>query len=355
MQMSFRWYGIGNDSISLDYIKQIPGMKEIVWALHKKNPGEVWTEDEISREIKILQDKGFRGSVVESVNIHDDIKLGLPTRDEYIDNYKETLINLAKHGVKVVCYNFMPIFDWTRSDLFHPLEDGSTALYFEKDKIMSFEPTELLSIFNNNTTNFTLPGWEPERMNRIKELFEAYENITEDKLRENFKYFIDAIVPVCEKWDIKMAIHPDDPPFSIFGLPRLVNNCENIEKLLSVNNSKYNCLTFCTGSLGSDNNNDLVEMLYKFQDRIPFMHIRNVRVDSSGNFSEVSHLNSDGTVNIIGIMKVLSEINYDGFVRPDHGRHIFGENATNVRPGYGLYDRAMGAMYLRGCWDMAKL
>lgn len=354
MKMSFRWYGRGNDPIPLSYVRQIPGMEEIVWALHDKAAGELWTEEEIKEEISYIESQGLKATIVESVNIHDDIKLGLSTRDGYIDTYKETLKNLAKHGVKVVCYNFMPIFDWTRTDMFHPLPDGSTALFFDKAKIMSINPQELVDMVEKESHGLTLPGWELERLARIKDLFVAYEGFDDDKLRENFKYFIDAIIPTCEEFDIKMAIHPDDPPFSIFGLPRLVNHVENIYKLLAVNTSPYNGLIFCIGSLGADPNNKLVEMINRYQDRIHFMHVRNVRVDPSGDFSEVSHRTQDGTVDITGVMAALVEFAYDGYIRPDHGRHIFGEDSSTVRPGYGLYDRVLGAMYLTGSWDMAQ-
>lgn len=354
MKMSFRWYGRDNDPISLAYIRQIPAMEEVVWALHNKQAGELWTEAEIQAEIAYIESQGLKATIVESVNIHDDIKLGLPTRDAYIETYKECLKNLGKNGVKVVCYNFMPIFDWTRTDMFHPLADGSTALFFDKEKILSLDPQELVDMVEKESNGLTLPGWEPERLARIKELFAAYEGFTDDRLRENFKYFIDAIIPTCEEYDIKMAIHPDDPPFSIFGLPRLVNNRDNIAKLLAVNPSPYNGLTFCTGSLGSDPHNDVVAMLEEFIQRAHFMHVRNVRVDPNGDFSEVSHRTADGTVDITGIMNVLAKHDYQGYIRPDHGRHVFGENASNVRPGYGLYDRAMGATYLVGSWDMAK-
>lgn len=354
MKMSFRWYGRGNDPITLDYIRQIPGVEEIVWALHEKQAGELWTKEEIKAEISYIESYGLKGTVVESVNIHEDIKLGLPTRDGYIETYKECLKNLAENGVETVCYNFMPIFDWTRTDMFHPLKDGSTALFFDKAKILAADPQELVDMVERESHGLTLPGWEPERLARIKDLFAAYEGFDDDRLRENFKYFMDAIIPTCEAYDIKMAIHPDDPPFAIFGLPRLVNNEANITKLLAANPSPYNGLTFCTGSLGSDPANDVVELLKKFRGRVHFMHVRNVRVDPNGDFSEVSHRTQDGTVDITGIMKVLSDTDFAGCIRPDHGRHVFGENAANVRPGYGLYDRAMGAMYLTGSWDMAR-
>lgn len=354
MKMSFRWYGRGNDPIPLSYVRQIPAMEEVVWALHDKAAGELWTEEEIKEEIAYIESQGLKATIVESVNVHEDIKLGLDTRDEYIETYKATLKNLAKNGVKVVCYNFMPIFDWTRTDMFHPLSDGSTALFFDKAKILSIDPQELVDMVEKESHGLTLPGWEPERLARIKDLFVAYQGFDDDRLRENFKYFIDAIIPTCEEFDIKMAIHPDDPPFSIFGLPRLVNHVENIDKLLAVNPSVYNGLTFCTGSLGANPANQLVDMIKKYYERIHFMHIRNVRVDANGDFSEVSHRTADGTVDITGVMSVLAEFDYTGYVRPDHGRHIFGEDASNVRPGYGLYDRALGAMYLTGSWDMAK-
>lgn len=354
MKMSFRWYGRSNDPIPLAYIRQIPAMEEIVWALHDKAAGELWSESEIKEEVAYIESQGLKATIVESVNIHDDIKLGLSTRDHYIEIYKKTLENLAKNGVKVVCYNFMPIFDWTRTDMFHPLEDGSTALFFDKEKIFSINPQELIDMVEKESNGLTLPGWEPERLARIKDLFAAYEGFDDNRLRDNFKYFIDAIIPTCEKFDIKMAIHPDDPPFSIFGLPRLVNNVENIDRLLATNSSQYNGLTFCTGSLGVDTQNNLVEMIQKYKDRIHFMHVRNVRVEQNGDFSEVSHRTQDGTVDITGVMQALAKCNFGGYIRPDHGRHVFGENSTNVRPGYGLYDRAMGAMYLTGSWDMAN-
>ena len=224
MKMSFRWYGQGNDPISLDDIRQIPGVEEIVWALHDKQAGELWSEQEVQKAVHYIENHGLKATIVESINIHEDIKLGLPTRDAYIETYKENLKNLGKNGVKVICYNFMPIFDWTRTEMFHPLSDGSTALFFDKEKIMSIDPQELVEIVEKESRGLTLPGWEPERLIKIKELFDAYQGFTDDKLRENFNYFIDAIMPTCEEYDIKMAIHPDDPPFSIFGLPRLANS-----------------------------------------------------------------------------------------------------------------------------------
>src|SRR5690606_31790162 len=178
-------------------------VKGIVWALHQKAAGELWTKEEIKEEADYIQSKGFHIDVVESVNVHEDIKLGVGNRDLYIDNYKQTIRNLAEIGVKVICYNFMPIFDWTRTDMFHPLEDGSTALYFDKEKVQNLDPQQLVKTVSE-ASDLTLPGWEPERMARIAELFEAYKEVDEQKLWDNLRYFLDAIIPVAEEAGIRM-------------------------------------------------------------------------------------------------------------------------------------------------------
>lgn len=215
MQMTFRWYGDGNDSVTLEQIRQIPGVEGIVWALHHKQPGEVWEPEEIAAEAAKIERAGFNIDVVESVNVHDDIKIGRPTRDRYIENYKETLRNLADAGVKVVTYNFMPVFDWTRTDLFHPLPDGSTALYYQKNQIRE-DPMEMADYILKGCKGYTMPGWEPERMAKLRELFDAYAPVTKEKLWENLQYFLEAIMPTCEETGIKMAIHQDDPPLGYF-------------------------------------------------------------------------------------------------------------------------------------------
>ena len=293
MQMTFRWYGEGNDSITQEQIRQIPGVTGLVWALHDKPAGEVWEIHEIEKMRQQIEGHGFHMEVVESVNVHDDIKIGLPSRDRYIETYKQTLRNLSKFGVKVVTYNFMPIFDWTRTDLFHPLEDGSTALYYEKDKIM----------------------------------------------------------PVCHETGIRMAIHPDDPPWDIFGLPRLLVDKASIERFLAMAEDDHNCLCLCSGSLVAAVDNDIPDQIRSPCSRIAFAHIRNVKHYPNGDFSEVSHRDCDGDVGILEIMRAYHDCGFDGYIRPDHGRHIWGEEC---RPGYGLYDRALGIMYMWGCWDMLE-
>ena len=347
MQMTFRWYGEGNDSITQEQIRQIPGVTGLVWALHDKAAGEVWEVAEIEKMRRQIEDYGFNMDVVESVNVHDDIKIGLPSRDQYIENYKQTLRNLAKFGVKVVTYNFMPIFDWTRTDLFHPMEDGSTALYYEKAKIQQ-DYKEMADYILKNLHGMTFPGWEPERMAKLDALFEAYRPVTKEKLWDNLKYFLEGILPVCHETGIKMAIHQDDPPWDIFGIPRLLVDKEAIGHLLSMVDDPYNCLCLCSGSLGADRNNDIIR---SYCDRIAFAHIRNVRHFPNGDFTEASHRDCDGDVGIVEIMRAYHDCGFDGYIRPDHGRHIWGEQC---RPGYGLYDRALGIMYLWGCWDMLE-
>lgn len=351
MQMTWRWYGEGNDKIKLSDIRQIPGVEGIVWALHDKLPGEIWEPDEIAPVKKQLDRYGFNMDVVESVNVHDDIKIGLPSRDLYIENYIKTIRNLAQFGVKVICYNFMPVFDWTRTELFHALGDGSTALYYEASSIHD-DPKEMADYILNNLHGMTFPGWEPERMAKLDELFLKYRDVTKEKLWENLKYFLEAVMPACKETGIKMAIHPDDPPWDIFGLPRLLTDEEAIDRFLKMVDDPLNCLTLCSGSLNADPKNNVADIIQKHCDRIAFAHIRNVKHYPNGDFSEVSHRDRDGDTGILEILKAYHDCGFKGYIRPDHGRHLWDETPGNVRPGYGLYDRALGVMYMLGVWDM---
>ena len=350
MKMGWRWYGLNNDDITLDHIRQIPGVTSIVWSLHDKVAGEKWEFERIKEVTDYIKSKGFDAEVVESVNIHDDIKIGKPTRDKYIDIYIDTIRKLAKVGVKVICYNFMPVFDWTRTDLYKSLPDGSNALFYEKKLVENITPEEMTERVLNGFGGKTMPGWEPERLAKLSELFREYKDITEDKLLENFKYFMEKIIPVCEEVDIKMAIHSDDPPWPIFGLPRIVRSADHIRKLLSTVDSPYNGLTLCTGSLGSSLDNNIPEMIREFKDRIHFTHIRNVKIFENGDFIETSHRDCEGNVDLVEVLKAYHEIEFEGYIRPDHGRHLWGEE-KHCRPGYGLYDRALGVMYILGIWD----
>lgn len=350
MDIGFRWYGEGNDNVELSNIKQIPGAKQIVWALHHKPAGDIWEKEEIQSEIQLIESYGFKAEVVESVNVHEDIKLGLPTREEYISNYIETIKNLGEAGVKVICYNFMPVFDWVRTDLAKKMVDGSTALFYEKDLLNDASPQDIIERVLQNP-EFTMPGWEPERLNKIEQTIQQYENVTEDDLFSNLQYFLERVIPICKEHDVRLAVHPDDPPWSVFNLPRIVSNKEQLQRILSLVDEEHNGLTLCSGALGANKENDVPSMIYAFQDRIHFAHVRNVYRYENGDFIESSHREEDGSVPITDIMNAYYDINYKGCIRPDHGRHIWNEEG---RPGYGLYDRALGIMYMLGIWDQKR-
>ncbi|HWL11414.1 MAG TPA: mannonate dehydratase, partial [Ureibacillus sp.] len=233
MRMTFRWFGEGNDPVPLHHIKQIPGTEGIVWALHDIPAGKEWPLDRIMGVKAQIEQAGFHIEVVESVNVHEDIKLGLPSREQYIENYKKTIVSLASAGVKVICYNFMPVFDWLRTNLFGELEDGSTAMFFEKALVSSLTPHDLVSYFQGNT-DFQLPGWEPERLAQLSSTLKAYESVDEEQLWNNLQYFLEQIIPVAAEHGIRMAIHPDDPPYPLFGLPRIINNQDSLRRLVKL-------------------------------------------------------------------------------------------------------------------------
>ncbi|GAB6392314.1 MAG: mannonate dehydratase [Treponematales bacterium] len=348
MKVIFRWFGSGDDSVTLGQIRQIPGVSGVAGMLSDIPAGEVWPKERIAALKKEVEDSDLELEVIESVNIHDEIKTGGPGRDRYIENYAVTIRNLAEQGIKCICYNFMPVFDWTRSDLAKPLPDGSTALAYDQKVIDKVNPLDMVKTVNSGDLNYSLPGWEPERMGKLKELFAAYSAVSREDLIANLKYFLEGIIPACEKYDVKMAIHPDDPPWSIFGLPRIVSNAADLAKILSLVDSPYNGLTLCTGCLGACADNDIPAIIRRFGKRIHFAHVRNIKIYSPGNFNEVSHLSRDGSLDLYEIMKAYYDIGFDGYLRPDHGRMIWGEKA---RPGYGLYDRALGIAYINGLWE----
>ena len=214
------------------------------------------------------------------------------------------------------------------------------------DKIT--DPQKMADEIQKDSGEFEMPGWEPERMASLKQLFEQYKNVSHEDLFANLKYFLEQIIPVCEECDIKMAIHPDDPPWDIFGLPRIATNAENLEKILGLVDSKYNGLTLCSGSFGSNPDNDVPAVIRRFGNRIHFAHVRNIKIHERGKFDESSHLSSDGSLDLFEIMKAYHDIGFEGYVRPDHGRMIWDEKG---RAGYGLYDRALGITYLNGLWE----
>ena len=342
MQMTFRWYG-EDDPVTLQKIKQIPGVTGIVSAIYDIPVGEVWPLERIQKLKSTIEAEGLSLSVIESVPVHEDIKTGDGDRDRYIENYCETLRNLSKAGIDCVCYNFMPVFDWTRSDLAHELQDGSNALAYCEKTVQDMNPL---------TGDLSLPGWDASYTKAdMQALLEKYSHISEDMLWDNLKYFLDRVIKTAEEVKVKMAIHPDDPPWGIFGLPRIITTKANFERFLKLYDSPYNGLTLCSGSLGVSPENDIPDMIRTFGDRIHFAHVRNIKITGEKCFEESGHRSCDGSLDIVEIMKAYHEVGFEGYVRPDHGRMIWGETG---RPGYGLYDRALGAVYINGIWETLK-
>ena len=347
MKLSFRWYG-DSDPISLEYISQIPGMRSIVTAVYDVKPGEVWPEESLARLKAQCEEHGLVFDVVESIPVSEDIKLGTDKRDAHIEAYCENVRRCAKYGVKCVTYNFMPVFDWTRTQLAKPRKDGSTVLAYDQREIDKMDPEKLFASMEAGSQGHLLPGWEPERLAHIQELFQVYKSVDEEALWANLKYFLDAILPICEKYEVKMAIHPDDPGWSVFGLPRIITSGEALRRMVDMSPSPCNGVTLCTGSLGTNPHADLPGIIHMLEGSIFFAHVRNMEHTAPGQFEESAHLSSDGSFDMFAIVKALYETGFDGVIRPDHGRMIWGEQAM---PGYGLYDRALGSQYLLGLWE----
>ena len=340
MKMTFRWYG-ESDCIPLSYIRQIPNMSGVVTAVYDVPVGEVWPCDKIARLKALCEQAGLEMEVIESVPVHEDIKLGKPSRDRLIANYAETIRNLGKFGVRCICYNFMPVFDWFRTDLHYVQKNGAVCLAYKEADFQKLDKH-----------NLRLPGWDesytPEELNG---LLKEYENISHEQLFENLVYFLNGIMPACDETGINMAIHPDDPPWDIFGLPRIVTGAESYEKMINAVPNIHNGFTFCTGSLGAGRFNDLPKMAEKYAKRIYFAHLRQLKFVNETDFYENGHQTKDGNVDIYAIVKALEENGFSGYVRPDHGRNIWGEEG---KPGYGLYDRALGAAYLSGLFEAVR-
>ena len=339
MKMTFRWYG-KDDPVKLKYIAQIPGMHGIVSAIYDIPVGEVWPIEKIKALKTEVEGYGLELSVIESVPVHEAIKLGQSSRDRYIENYKKTLKHLGMCGIHTVCYNFMPVFDWTRSNIHYQLEDGSYTLIFNQKEIEQMDPMQ---------GDLSLPGWDTSyEKEEMHYLIQQYQALGEERLWENLIYFLKAIMPVCEQYDVKMAIHPDDPPWTLFGIPRIIKDYESLERLITSVDSPYNGITLCVGSLGCRKENDLIHMIEVFgkeKKRIHFTHLRNIKRKDDGSFKEIGHLSSQGSIDFYEIVKAYVDYGFEGYYRPDHGRMIWGEVG---RAGYGLYDRALGATYING-------
>lgn len=343
MRMTFRWYGEG-DSIPLNYIKQIPNMSGVVTACYDVKVGEKWNENTLKNMRFLCEKNGLEMEVIESIPVHEDIKLGRDSRDRLIAHYADNIRLVANVGVKTVCYNFMPVFDWLRTNLKTPDTDGSNALSYSRKDFEKLDPK-----------NLHLPGWdESYTAEELQNLLVEYKEVSHEKLFENLVYFLNKIIPVCEEVGVNMAIHPDDPPWDIFGLPRIISTEKDLDKLFKAIPSLRNGLTFCTGSFGAGRFNDLVKMTAKYAKagRIHFAHLRNIKyTDDTDSFSEVAHYSNAGSLDMAAIVKALVDNGFDGYVRPDHGRNIWGEEG---KPGYGLYDRALGAAYINGLFEMAE-
>lgn len=344
MKLSFRWYG-KEDKVTLENIRQIPGMHSIVTAVYDVPVGEVWSRESIAELKKQTEEAGLHFEVIESVPVHEDIKLGKPARDRYIANYCENIKRLAEAGIKCICYNFMPVFDWTRTQLDHVLPDGSTSLVYYQEQIDQVNPLA-------SDSDLTLPGWDASyTREELKQVVAEYNSMSEENLWDNLKYFLEAVIPTAASCGVNMATHEDDPCWSIFGLPRIITCEENLDKFLKLVDDPHNGITLCTGSLGCSAENDVVKMAGKYaaMGRIHFVHARNVAVlEDNRGFEERAHLSACGSLDMFAILKALHDNGFDGYIRPDHGRMIWGETG---RAGYGLYDRALGATYLNGIWE----
>ncbi len=338
---SFRWFGPG-DQIPLAHIRQIPGVRGVVSALYDLAPGAAWSRDRLENLKGQIEDAGLAFAVVESIPVHEDIKLGRPGRDRWIDNYCLSIGALGALGIPVLCYNFMPVFDWMRTNLALPLPDGSAALAYDDDA---------LSAIDVSRGTGELPGWAATYdATELQSLLAAYRAVDAERLWDHLAYFLERVVPVATRAGVRLALHPDDPPWSIFGLPRIITDAPALDRLVRLVDDPANGVTFCTGSLGASPQNDLVGMVRRLggMGRIHFAHCRNVRVTGVRRFHETAHPSANGDVDLYQVLRALNDVGFAGPMRPDHGRMIWGETG---RPGYGLYDRALGVAYLQGLWE----
>ncbi len=379
MEKTWRWFG-KNDKITLPMLRQI-GVEGIVTALHEIPNGEVWPLEAILNQKTYIETYGLRWSVVESLPVSEAIKYGGAERDNLIENYKKSLINLGKAGVKTVCYNFMPVIDWIRTDLEHLWEDGTSSLYFDKirfayfdclilqrakaekdytvnelkqmyelDKVITdAEKEELVDTIIIKTQGFVngnIKNGDKNPVDTFHHLLAPYKGIDRDALRENLRYFLQAIMPVCDEYGINMCIHPDDPPFPVLGLPRIVTCEEDIAWILHAVNNPHNGLTFCAGSLSAGLHNNVPALARMFAHRTHFVHLRSTNAFPNGNFIEASHLG--GRAHIIELIRIFEKERPGVPMRVDHGRMMLGDTDKGYNPGYSFHGRMMALAQIEG-------
>uniref|UniRef100_UPI00359C54EC mannonate dehydratase n=1 Tax=Bacteroides ovatus TaxID=28116 RepID=UPI00359C54EC len=385
MEKTWRWFG-KKDKITLAMLRQI-GVEGIVTALHDVPNGEVWTLEAIEDLKRYIELSGLRWSVVESLPVCEAIKYAGAERKQLIENYKASLANLGKAGVKTVCYNFMPVIDWIRTDLQHPWADGSSSLYFDKIRFAYFdcrilqregaekdytseelkqvaaldktitetEKDELVDTIIVKTQGFVngnIKEGDRNPVNIFKKLLASYKGIDRDALRENMCYFLEAVMPVCEEYDVNMCVHPDDPPFQMLGLPRIVTCEEDIDWFLKAVDNSHNGLTFCAGSLSAGEHNDIRELARKFAKRTRFVHLRSTQAMPGGNFMESSHL--EGRGHLTDLIRIFEKENPGLPMRVDHGRMMLGDENKGYYPGYSFHGRMLALAQVEGMMAVVK-
>ena len=379
--MTLRWYGSKFDTVTLEQIRQIPGVTGVITTLYDTAPGDVWSRERIQEMKAEVAAAGLHVAGIESVNVHDAIKTGSANRDKYIDNYIETLENLGKEDIHLVCYNFMPVIDWIRTDLQHPWEDGTSSLYFDRirfayfdlkilerenaeadyspeeldkvaelDKVITeSEKAELVDTIIVKTQGFVngnIKEGDKEPVTLFKRLLALYKGIDREALRENMRYFLSAIMPVCEEYGVNMCVHPDDPPFQVLGLPRIVTDEADIAWILSAVDNPHNGLTFCAGSLSAGEQNDTRELARKFARRTHFVHLRSTKAIPGGNFIESSHL--EGRGHLIDLIRIFEKENPGLPMRVDHGRMMLGDEDKGYNAGYSFHGRMLALAQVEG-------
>ena len=375
LQQAWRWYG-PNDPVSLQDVRQA-GATAVVSALHHIAHGDVWPKEDILERKRIIEEAGLVWSVVESVTVHEAIKTGSEQADFYLENYRQTLRNLAECGIRTVCYNFMPVLDWTRTHLDKLMKDGSKALYFDWIDLAIFDifilerpdarasySSEIIDEAESRYADFDeerrkfllsnvlmgIPGEKDPSLEDLKRSISVYKEIGVEGLRKNLRYFLTSIADVCEEYGIKMTIHPDDPPYAILGLPRIAGNLADFDYIVGAVDKPFNGVCFCTGSLGAGPDNDLVQLFNRVKHRVNFVHLRNVKKDAIGSFYEADHL--EGDVDMYAIMRelVIENQNRDEAIpfRPDHGHQMLDDLNKITNPGYSAIGRLRGLAELRG-------